>query len=659
MSNLKTLNSGKGFCPVCAADRKNSNKCKQDRDTGLIQCYRGHGANHQVGDELNGFRFLGDADGWGLWKPATQWTGEPPATVTKRPRQEEQRTEHIALEKLDLRLGDPIDTSTCVRNLPTAGSYEFVYNDGRGVTRDASKNFPCWVESSWDRREYIEGDPMEWHFFAQDVIQPGGTLLLVEGEQTALGALGVGFQAVASPHGHGCKDVDFLQHRLSNGIKCHYDGVAYLADNDEAGLVRAEKMRQAAAAAGVPFVIINASEIPELVDIKGGSIDDLTCKLDGSGMGLSGEEVLGRLEAAFEASVVAQMATQRRFTDDIDALLDLELAERINDAIPLRKDIKKVYGVQDSRIAKELLYAIQRRFAPTTTKPEKVKRRRSTRRSTTQRTIYLHDGLTPAAAVCQTDGPSDAGKLSFEIEKCIAVVEGRGCFDRDHPTKQGSVLFIATDSGGNDFYATLDRLGYSDHPSILQGELEPDEEGYVEGAPAFFIWAENPEDGIKAWTATPANIARLIEFCRENNVLYVVMDSVKTIMGEGVSYTDNTVVAQFVVMLKSTVCLATGTTVCLINHDGVIAGDSAGAKAWKENVTMRTRLEPAIREADNTRLGSKALIVKDRIGGQNRSFGYRFAADAAFELMDGADWSAAVTRNRIHPLGSHLKEEIS
>ena len=36
MSNLKTLNSWKGFCPVCAADRKNSNKCKQDRDTGLI-----------------------------------------------------------------------------------------------------------------------------------------------------------------------------------------------------------------------------------------------------------------------------------------------------------------------------------------------------------------------------------------------------------------------------------------------------------------------------------------------------------------------------------------------------------------------------------------------------------------------------------------------
>ena len=62
-----------------------------------------------------------------------QWTDEPRATVTKRPRQEEQRTWHIALEKLDLRLGDPIDTN--LHSYLTDGGHEFVYNDGRGVTR--------------------------------------------------------------------------------------------------------------------------------------------------------------------------------------------------------------------------------------------------------------------------------------------------------------------------------------------------------------------------------------------------------------------------------------------------------------------------------------------------------------------------------------------
>ena len=114
------------------------------------------------------------------------------------------------------------------------------------------------------------------------------------------------------------------------------------------------------------------------------------------------------------------------------------------------------------------------------------------------------------------------------------------------------------------------------------------------------------------------------------------MDSVKTIMGDGVSYTDNQVVAQFMTMLKSTVCLSTGATICLINHDGVVEGEAAGAKAWKENVTMRTRLESHL-APDNSRIGSRALIVKDRVGGQNRSFGYKFAANAAFELMDGAE----------------------
>ena len=51
---------------------------------------------------------------------------------------------------------------------------------------------------------------------------------------------------------------------------------------------------------------------------------------------------------------------------------------------------------------------------------------------------------------------------------------------------------------------------------------------------------------------------------------------------------------------------------------------------------MRTRLEAAF-TPDNKRIGTKALIVKDRVGGQNRSFGYKFAANAAFELMDGAE----------------------
>lgn len=326
---------------------------------------------------------------------------------------------------------------------------------------------------------------------------------------------------------------------------------------------------------------------------------------------------------------------QRTYTEDINCLLDLELQEFIDQVIPLRKQIKKTHGVNDAKINASLMDAIRQRFSPVA-KKKTVQRRRSVRRTSIAKTVYLHDGLTPAASICMTDGPSSAGKSMFEIEKGIATVEGRGCFDRDHPTKQGSVLFIATDSGVNDFYATLDQLGYGDHPALLQGQLMEGDEGYVEGAPSFFVWGESPEDGLTAWTATPANIAQLIEFCRENDVSYIVMDSVKTIMGPVGGYTDNQVVAQFMTMLKSTVCLSTGATICLINHDGVEDGAASGAKAWVENVTMRTRLEP-LETPDGARSGTKAIICKDRIGGNARSFGYKFAADAAFELMDDVE----------------------
>ena len=67
-------------------------------------------------------------------------------------------------------------------------------------------------------------------------------------------------------------------------------------------------MRLAAVKADIPFAVINAGDLPELSGVQGGSIDDLTFKLDGSGLGLSADEVLDRLEAAFEASEAVEEA---------------------------------------------------------------------------------------------------------------------------------------------------------------------------------------------------------------------------------------------------------------------------------------------------------------------------------------------------------------
>ena len=328
--------------------------------------------------------------------------------------------------------------------------------------------------------------------------------------------------------------------------------------------------------------------------------------------------------------------TSRNYTEDIETLLDLEFDEDINKVLPLRREIKRNYGVQQNQIDASLYQAISRRFGVIPTSGSAIKKRSSARLASVSSSGYLHDGLTPSASICMTDGAAGTGKTMFEVEKCIACVEGRGCFDRDASCKRGNVLFIATDSGLNDFVETLKIMGYDNHAAVIQGELEPGEDGYIEDAYRFFKWAESPLDGLQKWTATPSKIAELVAFIKEKRIIYVVKDSVKTIMPGDANYADNATVAQFISMLRSTVCLPTGCTISLINHDGFNPGEAAGAKAWKENVSMRTRLEEVI-APDNSRVGTKAIIVKDRIGAGQRSFGYKFGTDTAFELLDGAE----------------------
>lgn len=84
------LNIGKGTCPICNADRKNSNTCKR-WESGMISCYRE--TTNEVGEEINGYRFAGeDAAGFGSWKPADQWEDSAtPKQSVKSPRKPQKR----------------------------------------------------------------------------------------------------------------------------------------------------------------------------------------------------------------------------------------------------------------------------------------------------------------------------------------------------------------------------------------------------------------------------------------------------------------------------------------------------------------------------------------------------------------------------------------
>lgn len=612
MRDLKVyLNKEGHTCPFCNSTDKNSNICKASSDLTFALCHK-TGGGFNVGDIMEvqirpgepeaTFAYVGESDdGWGQWKRED----------SDQPRKKERKAQTRTWQYF--RMVDHTCTPEVrVTRIDTPGESKRIFqeviqddfNQGSTVADLAPKLAPLY----WDEVRKRAAD--------------GELVFLVEGEATADAVRGIGLNATTL-HVNG-------DPQILSGCGLEASQFVVCPDQDVVGIKKAKEVSEAIP--GCRFLHVRPGT-PEWNGSmpRGDGLD----AFDWIANGAQPQDFLKNITSELDTRGLGGHGMARTLSGDIAKLLNLEMEERADEAWALRNEIKKFHKANDAKISRELLQAIQNRYSPVRA-GSKVARRRSTRRSTSKRTQYLHDGLTPAASICQTDGPSDAGKSSFEAEKCIAVVEGRGCFDRDYPAKQGSVLYIATDSGTNDFYATLDNLGYSDHPAIAQGESEPGDVGYIEGAPAFFIWAESPEDGIKAWTATPPNIAHLIEFVRDNNVRYIVMDSVKTIMGEGVSYTDNTVVAQFLIMLKSTVCLTTGATICLINHDGVIQGEAAGAKAWKENVTMRTRLE-SVHSPDGKRIGSKALVCKDRVGGSNRSFGYKFSSTAAFELMDGAE----------------------
>lgn len=585
--------SNKNPCPVCG--RTKDGDCRI-LDTGSIFCHTY--PDEKIGAELNGYRFAkrNDDGRTGTWIPAAQWREGRKAAPTF---------------------------------YDTPKTWWYQDRQGRNSVGFKAEGFERKQVSAVPGKTVseINNDLLPYRYAELIGIKE---VYVVEGEKCAdaLWALGI----PATTFNGGCKG--FKPERDAG----HFGPDVTLIlcpDRDQPGVAYMHQIADAYPG-NMKYWLRVWPEAPEYWNGK--------CPKDG---GLDIADWLAGKDPETAQQMIADAINEdeivlpaknksKSYTDDVDALLDLELAEDINNILPLRLQIKRNYGVTQAQIDASLYQAISSRFGVKHAVSGPVRKRSSARLTSVSSSGYLHDGLTPAASVCMTDGASSAGKTMFEIEKCIALVEGRGCFDREASCKRGNALFIATDSGLLDFAETLRNLSYESHPAVIQGQIEPGEDGYIDNVQRLFIWAESPNDGIQKWTATPSKIAELVVFIKEKSVQYVVMDSVKTIMPGDANYADNATAAQFISMLRSTVCLPTGCTICLINHDGFIAGEAAGSKAWKENVSMRTRLEEVI-APDNSRIGTKAIVVKDRIGTGQRSFGYKFGTDRAFELLDGAE----------------------
>ena len=266
-SRSGTRSSNRHPCPACGRSKDGDCEIKAD---GLIYCHRGK--SHyppdglRPGDVHNGLAYLGESTlGRAMFRP-DQPRDKP---VTRRQIAAQTRQPAPAPAKFT----GPITLARLTQQLQPVSS-PYSYGPGQRIIRvDASgkKNFFC--QHLNDQGSWVSGaGPDPWPLFAQDsLLTAAGWILEVEGEKCAGIAQAAGIVATTQP---GCAHkVAQIIARYQTLKNAGVAGIAYLADNDQTGKQRAKKAKEAAAAVGLPLVVLPAVEVwPGLP--SGGSIDD-------------------------------------------------------------------------------------------------------------------------------------------------------------------------------------------------------------------------------------------------------------------------------------------------------------------------------------------------------------------------------------------------
>ena len=274
-ANRTSTRSGKrNPCPIC--DRTKDGDCATQPD-GLIYCHRGTSNKPpdglKPGDVHKGYAYLGESDlGRAMFKPDQPMDGNsrrplPSGQIASQARQPvSQQPPAPAVGSVQLaRLPAPLP--------PVSSPYS--YGPTLRILRtepqgDNPKSF--WCEHLVDNR-WVKGagnDP--WPVFAeQSALEAKGWILELEGEKCCGIAQKGGIVAITQPGcAHRIEQITARYQRLS---AAGLDGVIFLSDNDPQGRKRARQSQEAAAAAGLAFVLLPAENVwPDLP--KGGSIDD-------------------------------------------------------------------------------------------------------------------------------------------------------------------------------------------------------------------------------------------------------------------------------------------------------------------------------------------------------------------------------------------------
>jgi hypothetical protein len=243
------------------------------------------------------YAFLGNGTRGGLFKPHQAGTKRHlralPSGVTAEP--------VPAVQTLPL--PDPASFflarfSPAVAAVASQHEGEFYYYDdqhrqqrrGSGPTKELYTHH--LVGSQW--KAGANGTCPSWNEKCLPVLE--GFPLFVEGEKTAEIACQLGLVGMSLP-GHQAESLDHCTAAFKRHRQLGLTAVAYLADVGAAGEKKGELVKAAAAAAGLPAVVINAGDVwPELPD--NGSLDDLD-------QGDDADEVIAAIDAAIRNELAA------------------------------------------------------------------------------------------------------------------------------------------------------------------------------------------------------------------------------------------------------------------------------------------------------------------------------------------------------------------
>ena len=187
---------------------------------------------------------------------------------------------------------------------------------------------------------------------------------------------------------------------------------------------------------------------------------------------------------------------------------------------------------------------------------------------------WLIEGFIPDNDLTMIWGSAGGGKTTAGLAMSCSVLHGTGLLDHTQPAPRCNVLFIASDSGAPPLYAAMQDMGMADMPEVQNGPQK-----------RFHVWASDQEQGMTAWAADLRGCIRLLDFIISHQIGLVIIDSCKAVCsGAGLDYTNNQLVTALLTYFKEVIC--PHTAVVWLNHDGVVTGAHAGAKAWKEIPSM-------------------------------------------------------------------------